>query len=131
MGKRDFEFLEQNAISYSDFIDSGHLEGYLDLASKLPADAIPIARIAEPTVQFIGDQALYFLVGTPGDAKLYTGDHTVDLLSLDPVASGAPLRLAARGSGVTRTVRLTIVARLDFGDITQGEFDFRLHYLRL
>ncbi len=131
MAKRDFEFLEQKGIKLSDFTDDGHLDGHLDLSTSLPDDAIPIAWVVEPIVQLLGDQLLSFFVGIPSDAKLYSADHTVALHTLDLVASGVPPRLAGRGIGVARTVRLTIEARLDFGDISQGEFDFRLHYLRL
>lgn len=116
-------------LAIGDFTDNTNTTGYIDITTKLPALAVPVAWKAVVSAGFTGDTTAVMQVGVSGDLDKFSGVTTNSCLAAGTVGAMALNNVAL--SSAEQTVRVTVTGASDFGLITAGSMVVTLYYLQM
>lgn len=119
--------LTSQALAFGDFTDNGDATGYIDITTKLPANAIPLGWKAVISEGFANDTSATMQVGIENDLDKFSGATTASCFTAATV--GAPSNNDALLSASEQTVRVTVTGAADFTSINAGSMVVYLYYL--
>ena len=121
--------ITSQTLDFDDFTDNTNTTGYIDITTKLPALAVPIAWKAVVSTGFTGDTTATMQVGVSGDLDKFSGVTTNSCLAAGTVGAMALNSVALSSS--EQTVRVTVTGAADFTSITAGSMVVTLYYLQM
>ena len=116
------------SIAYGDFTDGGGVDGYKDLATQIPAGAIPMGFGAVVATGFSGDTTAVVEVGVSGDTDRFSSVTDQSVLSAATVGAVVPSD-ACTGMNAAQTVRVTVTGGGNFTSISAGEMTVTVYYI--
>lgn len=119
--------LESQILNIDDFTDNTNTTGYIDVTTKLPAGAVPIAWKANVLEGFA---ASTISVGVSGDTDRFSADTTQSIATTGEVGSTVIAADACKGIGAAVTVRVTVTEDSDFGDLVAGSMKLFVYYIK-
>jgi len=118
----------QQKVDLADFTDNTDATGYVDLATQLPAGAIPLGFKAVVHTAFAGNTSAVIQVGVSGDLDRFSSVTDQSVFTAGVVGAGAPAD-AADGMNAAQTVRVTVTGGTDFTAITAGSMTVTVYYI--
>jgi hypothetical protein len=116
-------------VAFGDFTDNEDTTGYIDLATQIPAGAIPIGFKAVVATGFTGDTTAVVQVGVAGDLDRFSAVTDQSVLAAATVGATVPTD-ACDGMNAAQTVRVTVTGGADFSSISAGSMTVTLYYLQ-
>lgn len=124
------EVLTSQTLLFSAFTDNTDATGYIDIATQLPAGAIPIAWKAVVATGFTGDTTAVIKVGVEGVLDRFSADTAQSVAAAATVGSACLAAGACDGIGAASTVRVTVTGGADFSSISAGSMVVYVYYIR-
>ena len=122
------------AVAISGFTDDGKSYGHIDLTDKIPAGSIVLGWKGSITTRFTGGTGdhVSLAVGTPGNSTAFSVQafREVSNNAGSKIADVPEPESAADAIGSDRTIRVTVMDRVDFGQVSGGAITLSLYYLR-
>jgi len=118
------------AVVIGDFTDNtGTATGYVDLATSLPAGAIPIGVKYIVTTGFTGDTTAVVQTGVSGDLDRFSSVTDQSVLAAATVGHGVAAD-ACDGMNAAQTIRVTVTGGADFTSISAGAMTVIVYFIR-
>lgn len=122
------------SVAISGFTDDGKSTGHIDLTDKIPAGSIVLGWKGAITTRFTGGTGNHvsLAVGTPGNSTAFSVQtfREVSNNAGSKIADVPEPESAADAIGSERTIRVTVMDRVDFGQVDGGALTLYLYYLR-
>lgn len=114
-------------VAFGSFTDNTDATGYIDLATQLPAGAIPLGVTYLVSTGFTGDTTAVVQTGVAGDLDRFASVTDQSVLAAATVGHGVPAD-AVDGIAAAQTIRVTVTGSTDFTSISAGSMTVTVVY---
>lgn len=116
----------QETFAFGDMTDSTGVTGTFDLSLSIPKGAIVMQSFVDAVTGFAGDTSATIQIGDGTDPDRYSTGTPDVFTTADHISAGAVSGTAYHSAA--KTVKVTITAATDWGDVTAGAVTITIFY---
>lgn len=115
-------------IAFGAFTDNTDATGYKDLATQIPAGAIPLGVAYSIATGFTGDTSAIVQTGVAGDLDRFASVTDQSVFATGTAGHGVATD-AADGITAAQTIRVTVTGAADFTSIAAGSMTVKVYFV--